>query len=227
MNAFLGTKGMLMKRKHHLVSTGIILSLLGSNIIIGSQYVKDSNEKQKEINIQYKIIEQNKKKQTLLEEKSVKNTEKIDDLSIKNSLLTDELNKVKLENNQLKTENESLKKQLIEKKEANKKRQLNMELTYYVADCRGCSGITKTGIDVSNTIYYKGMRVIATDPRVIKLHSIVRIQTKTESYIAYAADTGGAIKNNLVDVLVSSRSEALRLGRQNAVVTILSEGSDI
>jgi 3D (Asp-Asp-Asp) domain-containing protein len=132
-----------------------------------------------------------------------------------------------LENNQLKTENESLKKQLEEKKEANKKRQLNMELTYYVADCRGCSGITKTGIDVSNTIYYKNMRIIASDPRVIPLHSIVRIQTKTESYIAYAADTGGAIKGHILDVLVSSESEAFRLGRQNAIVTILREGNGI
>jgi 3D (Asp-Asp-Asp) domain-containing protein len=71
------------------------------------------------------------------------------------------------------------------------------------------------------------MRVIASDPRVIPLHSIVRIQTKTESYIAYAADTGGAIKGNILDVLVSSESEAFKLGRQNAVVTILREGNGI
>jgi 3D (Asp-Asp-Asp) domain-containing protein len=125
----------------------------------------------------------------------------------------------------LKKENDKLKKDLANRKEVKKQRQLNMQLTFYVADCRGCSGITKTGINVSNTIYYKNMRVIATDPRVIKLHSIVRIQTKTETYIAYAADTGGRIKGQILDVLVSSRSEAFRLGRQNATVTILKEGN--
>src|SRR5574342_217478 len=91
-------------------------------------------------------------------------------------------------------ENEQLKKDLAKRKEVKNKRQLNMELTFYVADCRGCSGITKSGIEVTNTIYYKNMRIIATDPQVIPLHSIVKVETENESYIAYAADTGGAIK---------------------------------
>jgi 3D (Asp-Asp-Asp) domain-containing protein len=203
---------------------GLITSLL-VNFTIGGRYLVDTKEYQKQINIKDKIIEQNKSKQRLLEEYSLKNTEKIDDLYIKNSLLSDELNKAKNVNIQLKTENDKLKKDLANRKEVKKQRQLNMQLTYYVANCYGCSGITKSGIDVRNTIYYKGMRVIAADPRVIKLNSIVRIQTKTESYIAYVADTGGRIKNNLVDVLVSSRSEAFRLGRQNATVTILKEGN--
>jgi 3D (Asp-Asp-Asp) domain-containing protein len=42
--------------------------------------------------------------------------------------------------------------------------------------------------------------------------------------MAYAADTGGAIKGNILDVLVSSESQAFKLGRQNATVTILREG---
>jgi 3D (Asp-Asp-Asp) domain-containing protein len=35
----------------------------------------------------------------------------------------------------------------------------------------------------------------------------------------------GKLKGNMVDVLVSSRSEAFRLGRHNATVTILKEGN--
>jgi 3D (Asp-Asp-Asp) domain-containing protein len=208
----------------NILKYGLITSLL-VNFTIGGRYLVDTKEYQKQINIQDKIIEQNKSKQRLLEEFSLKNTEKIDDLYIKNSLLTDELNKAKNENTQLKTENDKLKKDLANRKEVSKQRQLNMQLTFYVANCYGCSGITKSGIDVRNTIYYKGMRVIAADPRVIKLNSIVRIQTKTESYIAYVADTGGRIKGHILDVLVSSRSEAFRLGRQNATVTILKEGN--
>jgi 3D (Asp-Asp-Asp) domain-containing protein len=207
---FLARKVLLMNK--NIMKYGLITSLL-VNFTIGGRYLVDTKEYQKQINIQDKIIEQNKSKQRLLEEYSLKNTEKIDDLYIKNSLLTDELNKAKNENNQLKTENDKLKKDLANRKEVSKQRQLNMQLTFYVANCTGCSGITKSGIDVRNTIYYKGMRVIAADPRVIKLNSIVRIQTKTESYIAYVADTGGKIKGNILDVLVSSRSEAFRLGK--------------
>jgi 3D (Asp-Asp-Asp) domain-containing protein len=208
----------------NILKYGLITSLL-VNFTIGGRYLVDTKEYQKQINIQDKTIQQNKSKQRLLEEYSLKNTEKIDDLYIKNSLLSDELNKAKNENNLLKTENGKLKKDLANRKEVSKQRQLNMQLTFYVANCYGCSGITKSGIDVRNTIYYKGMRVIAADPRVIKLNSIVKIQTKTESYIAYVADTGGRIKGHILDVLVSSRSEAFRLGRQNATVTILKEGN--
>jgi predicted nuclease with TOPRIM domain len=92
----------------NILKYGLITSLL-VNFTIGGRYLVDTKEYQKQINIQDKIIEQNKSKQRLLEEYSLKNTEKIDDLYIKNSLLTDELNKAKNENNQLKTDNSKLK----------------------------------------------------------------------------------------------------------------------
>ena len=137
--------------------------------------------------------------------------------------LTKDLEKVKNENKQLHKKNIDLKKS-IKRKEVSNQRKLNMQLTYYVADCNGCIGTTKTGINVTNTIYYKGMRIVASDPRIIPLHSIIRITTKNNSYIAYVGDTGGAIKGNILDVLVSSENEAFRLGRQHATVTILREG---
>jgi 3D (Asp-Asp-Asp) domain-containing protein len=221
-----------MRMRKDILKYGLITSLL-VNFTIGGRYIVDTKEYEQKTKINTELIQQFKHKQTLFKQKLLKNTEKMDDLLVKISLLSDELNKDKIENNQLKTdnsklktENEKLKKAYENRREVKKQRQLNMVLTYYVADCRGCSGITKTGINVSNTIYYKNMRVIATDPRVIPLHSIVKIQTKNETYIAYAADTGGKIKGQILDVLVSSRSEAFRLGRQNATVTILKEGND-
>jgi 3D (Asp-Asp-Asp) domain-containing protein len=207
-----------------ILKYGLITSLL-VNFTIGGRYIVDTKEYEQKTKINTELIQQSKDKQTLFKRKLLKNTEKMDDLLVKISLLSDELNKAKIENETLKKENEKIKKDYLIRREVKKQRQLNMVLTYYVADCRGCSGITKTGINVSNTIYYKNMRVIATDPRVIPLHSIVKIQTKNETYIAYAADTGGAIKGKILDVLVSSRSEAFRLGRQNATVTILKEGN--
>ena len=214
-----------MRMRKDILKYGLITSLL-VNFTIGGRYVVDTKEYEQKTKINTELIQQLKDKQTLFKRKLLKNTEKMDDLLVKISLLSDELNKAKIENETLKKENEKIKKDYLIRREVKKQRQLNMVLTYYVADCRGCSGITKTGINVSNTIYYKNMRVIATDPRVIPLHSIVKIQTKNETYIAYAADTGGKIKGQILDVLVSSRSEAIRLGRKNATVTILKEGND-
>ena len=52
-------------------------------------------------------------------------------------------------------------------------------------------------------------KTIAVDPKVIPLHSIVYIETL--GYFV-AEDTGSAIKGNKIDIFVSSKEEAKRLG---------------
>ena len=52
-------------------------------------------------------------------------------------------------------------------------------------------------------------KTIAVDPNVIPLHSIVYIETL--GYFV-AEDTGSAIKGNKIDIFVSSKEEAKRLG---------------
>lgn len=102
--------------------------------------------------------------------------------------------------------------------------QLTMVATHYTSRCEGCSGVTATGIDVARTIYANGLRVIAVDPRVISLGSIVRVEyADGTTFKAIAADVGGAIKNRRIDVLVASESEAYRLGKQTVTVTILKK----
>lgn len=104
-------------------------------------------------------------------------------------------------------------------------RKLNMQVTAYGADCNGCTGITATGVDVRNTTTYQGMRIIATDPNIIPMYSIVRIDLKSGgSFTAISLDTGGAIKGHIVDYLVGSERESVNFGRQNATVTVLREG---
>src|SRR5690606_36409377 len=80
--------------------------------------------------------------------------------------------------------------------------------TFYTARCEGCTGITKTGIDVRNTIYTPdGYRVIATDPAVIPLGSIVKVTLDNgKSFEAKASDFGGAIRGNSIDLMVSNTS---------------------
>src|SRR5690625_3124717 len=65
----------------------------------------------------------------------------------------------------------------------------------YTAFCSsGCTGRTATGYNVSNTIYYDGMRIIAVDPSVIPLGSIVEVKTQSERFRSIALDTGGKIQ---------------------------------
>lgn len=102
---------------------------------------------------------------------------------------------------------------------------LSVEATYYTAMCdTGCTGITATGIDVRQTIRHKGLRIIAVDPRLIPLGSVVEVNAGGAVFKALAGDTGGAIKGNRIDILVASEAEARKLGRTSATVRILNEG---
>ena len=94
---------------------------------------------------------------------------------------------------------------------------LYVESTAYLADCPGCIGITKTGIDVRGKPTPK---VIAVDPKVIPLGTWVHVEGYGE---AIAGDTGGAIKGNIIDVLVGDAQTAKQWGRKkNVKVTILA-----
>lgn len=108
-----------------------------------------------------------------------------------------------------------------------KLRQITMIATHYTSRCDGCSGVTAAGIDVKDTIYTNGLRIIAVDPKAISLGSIVRVEyADGTSFKAIAGDVGGAIKNRRIDVLVASESEAYRLGKQTVTVTILNNGKE-
>lgn len=98
----------------------------------------------------------------------------------------------------------------------------NFEATYYGMDCNGCSGITANGTDVRGSIYTpSGLRVIAVDPRVIPLGSIVEVNTPSGTFTAEAADTGGAIKGRIIDILVGSEAESRSYGRHQVKVRVI------
>lgn len=96
------------------------------------------------------------------------------------------------------------------------------EATAYTAFCsEGCTGITATGLDVSETTTYKGRVIVATDPKVIPLGTRITIRTAGGEEIAgIAEDRGGAIKGRKLDVLVASEKEARQFGRQKVRVKI-------
>ena len=88
-------------------------------------------------------------------------------------------------------------------------------VTYYCCEayehiCGTGTGLTATGIPVA-----PGM--VAVDPDVIPLGSTVIIDG--QEYLA--ADTGGAIKGNRIDIAVESHQEALQLGIRTATVWVV------
>jgi len=100
---------------------------------------------------------------------------------------------------------------------------LTVNASAYTAFCpEGCTGRTASGDYVGNSIYVNGYRVIATDPRVIPMYSIVEIEGLSGRFIAL--DTGGAIKGNKIDVLVKSESEAVIFGRKNVKLNVIRKG---
>ncbi|MGM0855391.1 MAG: ubiquitin-like domain-containing protein [Bacillota bacterium] len=95
-------------------------------------------------------------------------------------------------------------------------REFYVSSTAYTASCNGCSGYTATGINLKSN---PNVKVIAVDPSVIPLGTKVYV----EGYgYAVAADTGGAIKGNKIDVFFPSKSDAYRWGRKTIKVKILN-----
>ena len=88
---------------------------------------------------------------------------------------------------------------------------INAKVTAYTPFDAGCTGTTATGTKA-------GRGVIAVDPRVIPLGTKVYIPGYGT---AVAADKGGAIKGNRVDVCVNSKGEAFSWGVRNVPVYIL------
>ncbi|UNL85066.1 G5 and 3D domain-containing protein [Priestia koreensis] len=95
-------------------------------------------------------------------------------------------------------------------------KEMRVMATAYTAFCTGCSGKTRTGVDLRAN---PNAKVIAVDPDVIPLGSKVYV----EGYgYAIAADTGSAINGNRIDVFFSDQSEAYRWGRRTIKIKVLN-----
>ncbi|HLR79523.1 MAG TPA: ubiquitin-like domain-containing protein [Bacillota bacterium] len=95
-------------------------------------------------------------------------------------------------------------------------KELTMTASAYTASCEGCSGLTSTGIDLSKN---PNKKVIAVDPSVIPLGSKVWV----EGYgTAIAADTGGNIVGNRIDLHFPSKQAANGFGVKEVKVKILN-----
>ncbi|MBU8785701.1 hypothetical protein KM903_04650 [Bacillus glycinifermentans] len=141
----------------------------------------------------------------------------------RNEELTKEITKKNAQIQALEDEIKALKKAKSVKSTKVESGWKTFEASAYTAFCsEGCTGITKTGVDVSQSIYYEGARVIAVDPSVIALGSTVEVRLADgSSFRAKAIDTGGAIKGARLDLLVASESDAVQFGRQSVELRVV------
>lgn len=167
--------------------------------------------------------------------------------------------KVELNNNQTKNKNNKIETniitQIIEEQNQDKQQEIIIEesqteeeyiieipieepvyeysdigfLTHYGPDCYGCSGITASGYDVRNTIYYHDeqygdLRIIAMD-RNYPMYTVVELSDyQLGSIKAIVLDRGGAITGNRIDLLISSEAECNNLINQNVQINVLRWG---
>lgn len=88
--------------------------------------------------------------------------------------------------------------------------------TAYTKSCRGCSGITATGIPADA---WGPVKIMAIDPNVLDLGACYILQFEDGHRSLYlAADTGSQIRGRKVDLLLKSESSAKKFGRQKVRV---------
>jgi 3D (Asp-Asp-Asp) domain-containing protein len=93
---------------------------------------------------------------------------------------------------------------------------ITVKATAYTASCKGCTGITKTGFNLKAN---PNKKIIAVDPTVIPLGTKVHVEGYGK---AIAADIGGAIKGNRIDVFIPTKKAAINFGVKRLKVTILN-----
>ena len=246
MTKLKGEKAMSMRKILFILAILAALTALG----FSHHTLKQTKQELSKVEKQYakkaeslELVEKDleiEKKQNKEKEKRIKQlSQKVKEQINKNKKQNKAINRLKIKVNEDKKRIDTLKERIkinkrIETANAKKKalkvtpkkvvskvsspsgRSIQMEATGYTAYCNGCSGKTATGINLRSN---PNARVIAVDPSIIPLGTKVWV----EGYgYAIAADKGGAIKGNKIDVHFATTSQAYAWGRKTVVVKILN-----
>ena len=87
----------------------------------------------------------------------------------------------------------------------------------FMATAYCLKGQTASGIPVRRGI-------IAADPKILPLGSVVRLQAGSYSGIYTVMDTGGGVRGQRIDIYMPSRAEAIRFGARKVKVEVLRRG---
>src|SRR5690625_4562303 len=183
------------------------LFLISTSLFSFAQENKEEEEEKEKtfiaLNSLYYQTKLNNKEHITLIEKEV------EEESIKKEVKQEVKEKTQTNNNKQQEE------KIVQTNKENDGETMYVTATAYTANCDGCTGITYTGINLKDN---PNQKVIAVDPNVIPLGSKVWV----EGYgTAIAADTGGAIKGNRIDVFVANEADAKRFGIQQLRIKIL------
>lgn len=96
-------------------------------------------------------------------------------------------------------------------------KEITVRATAYTASCKGCSGITATGINLKKN---PNLKVISVDPKVIPLGSKVYVPGYGE---AIAGDKGSAVKGNKIDVFIPNKQRALQWGSKTITIKVYNK----
>jgi len=149
-----------------------------------------------------------------LEKNSIKKTIEIQNLKMELDIANDKLQDTEIILNNYK--NYFNNKKLIKETESDWQ---CFVITGYNANSgeQGTSNKTATTFNLDHN-RVKNLPIIAVDPDIIPLYSIVEIEN-IGAFIAL--DTGGLIKGNRIDILFDSKKEAIEFGKQIMKVRII------
>ncbi len=78
-------------------------------------------------------------------------------------------------------------------------------------------GITFSGVYVQRGI-------VAADPRVLPIGSVIEVSAGDYSGIYTVMDTGGVIKGEIIDIFMPDYEEAVQFGRQQVKIKVIRKG---
>jgi len=87
----------------------------------------------------------------------------------------------------------------------------------FLATAYSGSGVTKSGVITATGI-------VAADPRVLPLGSIIEVKAGPYSGIYTVMDTGDYVKGAKIDIFIPSYDEAIRFGTRKIGVKVLRRG---
>lgn len=95
-----------------------------------------------------------------------------------------------------------------------------MKVTAYSPDAASCAPFDDGYTATMKSVWTNGMRLVAADPRVLPMRSLVSVPGYADGEIVPVLDKGGRIKGHRLDVLYPTHQRALRWGVQRLPVTV-------
>lgn len=97
---------------------------------------------------------------------------------------------------------------------------LYMKVTGYSPDAASCAPFDDGYTATMKSVWTNGMRLVAADPKVLPMHTLISVPGYHNGEIVPVLDKGGAIKGSRLDVLYPTHKRARQWGVQWLTVTV-------